>query len=37
MENFPAPQLALILPRLGAIGASVIYLTHTLAYFNPIE
>jgi len=37
MENLRAPKLALILPRIEAVGASVIYLSHTIAYFNPIE
>ena len=37
MENLPAPKLASIVPMIEAVGASVIYLSHTLAYFTPIE
>lgn len=37
IENLRAHKLALILPRIEPVGASVIYLSPTLAYFNPIE
>jgi hypothetical protein len=30
-------KLALILPMIEAVGASVICLSHTLAYFNPLN
>lgn len=30
-------KIALILPIIEAVGASVIYLSHTLAYFNFLE
>jgi hypothetical protein len=35
MENLRAHKLALILPNIEVVGASVIYLFHTIAYFNP--
>lgn len=37
MKNLPAHKLALIRPTIEAVGASVIYLSHTVAYFNSIE
>jgi putative transposase len=37
MENLPAHKVAFILPKIEAVGVSVLYLFHTLAYFNPIE
>ena len=37
MEELRAHKLALILPRIEAVGASVICLFHTLAYFNFLE
>ncbi|MEG3960523.1 hypothetical protein [Microcoleus sp. herbarium2] len=36
-ENLRAHKLALILLRIEVVGASVIYLSHTIPYFNPIE
>jgi hypothetical protein len=37
MEELRAHKLALILPSIEAVGASVICLSHTLAYFNTLE
>ena len=37
MEEIRGNKLALILPRIEAVGASVICLSHTFAYFNPLE
>ena len=37
MENLPAHKLASIVPMIESLGASVICLPHTLAYFNPLE
>jgi hypothetical protein len=37
MEELRAHKLALILLRIEAVGVSVICLSHTLAYFNPLE
>ena len=37
MEDLPAHKVALILPKIEAVGVSVLYLFHTIAYFNPIE
>ena len=36
-EEWRANKLALILPNIEAVGASVICLSHTFAYFNTIE
>jgi hypothetical protein len=37
MEELRAKKLALILPKIDAVGASVICLSHTFAYFNLLE
>ena len=37
MDNLPAHKLAAIVRMIEALGASVIYLSHTLAYFNILE
>jgi putative transposase len=37
MDDLPAHKLALIVPLIEALGASVICLSLTLAYVNPIE
>jgi len=37
MEKLRVHKLALILPRIEAVGASVICLFHTFAYFNSFE
>jgi len=36
MEKLPAPKVASIVLMIEAVGASVIYLSHTLTYFTPI-
>jgi len=36
-EKLRAHKLALILPIIEAVGASIICLSHTLAYFNSRE
>jgi hypothetical protein len=35
--EFTPHKLALILPMIEAVGASVIYLSPTIAYFNSLE
>jgi len=35
--EFTRHKLASVLPKIEAVGASVIYLSHTIAYFNPLN
>jgi hypothetical protein len=37
MEELRANKLALILPRIEAVGANITCLFHTFAYFNSLE
>lgn len=37
IEELRAHELAFILPMIEVVGASFICLSHTIAYFNPLE